>query len=345
MTRSSKKGSDMKDYLKVSAIFVVILLFTPMIIVNIGKSVNKPSLTYAIRQETVGTARNDITFNICSAKTNSKSNVEGFDFICGVVAGEVPAEFDDDALKAQAVAAFSYCCYQKTHEPDGYIDTGLEVAYLPENEAKKLWGTKFEERWSKIARAVSEVYGKALFYDGSVIKSNFCDMSSGTTESSADVFNEDLPYLVEVESSSDKLEKNYETKLTLSLSQFKSAVKKAYPEAKFDGNPSGFLSDIKRSSAGGVITAKLCGKKFTGLEIRSIFGLRSTNFTLEYNNGKFTFDVKGYGHGVGMSQRGAQYMALHGSSWQDILKWYYRGAEIGDYLDINGDNVINIKKS
>lgn len=327
----------MKDLRTAVAIFAVALLLIPLILALSGNDVNNSSYTYSSKDEAVKPDVKDITFEVRDCRSGAQSKVAGFDLICGVVAGEMPSEYDEQALEAQAVAAFSYCCYLREHSTGGaYIRIGMDVAYLPCGSAKKLWGADFERQWNKIEDAVRKVYGKALFYGGRVIEATYCDMSSGITESCKDVYGNTLPYLVEVASPGDKLEKDYLTHVTLTLRQFKAKVCASYPGASFysgsRGGPEKFLANIKRSGAGGVNTATLCGESVTGRNIRGIFGLRSANFTLDYSGGKFTFAVRGYGHGVGMSQCGAEYMARQGVSWQNILKWYYKGAVIGNYI-------------
>lgn len=325
----------MKDFLAATAIFAVILLIVPLIMAKTGKNMNNDNQIYAITAASMTDSEKDVAFNVYDPKTGKKSTVKGFDFICGVVAGEMPADYHEEALKAQAVAAFSYCCYKMENAKspdDAYITIGTDVAYLARESAKEKWGGGFDGRWGRIERAVKAVYGKALFYGGKVIEAHFFDMSSGMTESCKDVFGTDLPYLVEVASPGDKLEEDYETYVTLSLDEFKSKVLAFDKTADFSSEPGRYLTNIKRSNAGGIISADLCGKTVSGRRIREIFGLRSTNFTLSYRDGKFTFDVKGNGHGVGMSQCGAQYMALHGKTWRQILEWYYKGAVIGDYF-------------
>jgi stage II sporulation protein D len=337
----------MKDFVIAVAIFALILLFTPLLLASTGKSVNKTESTYAIGEKTVSSVTNetatDKTFEIRDLKSGKKSTVNGFDFICGIVAGEIPSDYDEQAMKAQAVAAFSFCTYLNEHGEE--ITTGEDVAYLPRDSAEKQWGKNFEKAWGKIESAVKDIYGKALFYNGELVEANYYSISSGTTESSKDVFGNEIPYLVEVSSPGDKLEKDYETHVALTLAQFKAKVKAFNPKAAFDKNPQKYIADIKRSNAGGIITATLCGKSVSGQDIRTLFELRSANFTLSYSNGKFTFDVKGYGHGVGMSQCGAQYMAEHGKSWQEILEWYYKGAVVGDYKGLDSVILLKIKKS
>lgn len=315
----------MKDYIIAAAIFVLVILILPLVLANSGKRVNKSEPVYA----SLATTQGDVDFTVTEAPKGLKSTVEGFDFVCGVVAGEMPSDYDPEALKAQAVAAFSYCCYLSQHGRT--IEPGEDVAYLPRSEAQKEWGKDFSARYGKIEGAVRDVYGKALFYGGVVVEANFFSISSGVTESSRDVFGEDLPYLVEVKSPGDQLAKGYETHVAISVPQFEKKVREAYSGALF-GDPESFVTHIKRSGAGGVLTADLCGRTVPGTEIRELFSLRSTNFTVSAGGGKIDFDVKGYGHDVGMSQCGAQYMALEGKSWRQILAWYYPGTAVGDYL-------------
>ncbi|HEX2938656.1 MAG TPA: stage II sporulation protein D [Ruminiclostridium sp.] len=326
----------MKDFIIPIAIFALLMLFVPMFLVGKAQNVNNSLNTYATAIETINQNGRDLVFQIRDGKTGKNETVAGFDFICGVVAAEMPVSYNSEALKAQAVAAFTYCCYQK-EQGGALITTGLSVAYLSRDEAKAKWGSAFNDLWGKIELAVSDVYGKALFYNGKVIEATFYDMSSGITESCKDVFGQDQPYLVEVSSPGDTLQKDFISHAEFSLDDFKAKVKAFNPKPDFNGEPSSYLKVVSRSGAGGVMSADLCGKTVTGRDIRTLFGLRSTNFNLSYNNGKFIFEVKGYGHGVGMSQRGAEYMAEQGKSWEEILLWYYKGTEI---KDISGVSIV-----
>lgn len=342
----------MKDFIAAVAVFMVLLLIIPTIVVGAAFDVNKQSTLNAsstgVRQAGKSAALpDDVVFKIRDAKTGAQQNVGGYELICGIVAGEMPSEYDSEALKAQAVSAFSYCMYIRENTKDGVCVTGKDVAYLPENSAKKLWGGDFEKQWAKIDAAVRAVYGKALFYDGRIIEANYFDMSSGCTENNNDVFGNFEPYLVEVKSPGDCLEKGFKTQVKFSLKEFESRVKAFDSKTVFGKDPSHFIEIKKRSGAGGILEAALCGKKVTGRQIRSLFDLRSANFTFAYNGGKdpsFTFVVLGYGHGVGMSQCGAQYMAKQGKNWRDIVTYYYKGAQIGDYLVSGGLKLADIKK-
>ncbi|CDZ23670.1 putative membrane protein [[Clostridium] cellulosi] len=320
----------MKDFIIPVAIFLLLMLLIPMISLINAKKVNNHVNTYASASQTISIKSDNFTFKIKDGKTGNYETVKGFDFICGVVAGEMPASYNVEALKAQAVAALTYCLYQNEN---GTIVTGLSIAYLTPEEQKKRWSSNYENNKKKIEHAVSEVYGKVLTYDGKIIDAVFFNMSSGITENCKDVFGKELPYLVEVSSPGDTLQEDFISHTALTLDEFKAKVKGFDKDADFSGNPADYLKIEKRSGAGGVISARLCGKEVSGRDIRSIFGLRSANFTLSYKDGTFDFEVKGNGHGVGMSQRGAQYMAQQGKNWREILKWYYKGAEISDYSE------------
>lgn len=318
----------MKDYIIFIAIFILLLVLLPFIITVSGKSMNNQNASYAAVVQTYKYTNDDIMFKIKNSQTGKEENIRGYDFICGVVSGEMPAEFDKEALKAQAVAAFSYCCCRK----DDLINTGVSVAYISNDEAKKLWGKSYEPYMTKIKAAVSEVYGNAMFYNGEIVDAYYFSTSSGNTESGKDVFNNDKPYLVSVSCPEDKTEKDYKSSASVSLSKFKSTVSNFNSKANFSGSPKNYIKNISRSKSGGIISAELCGIKVTGLELRELFSLRSANIQVKYENNKFTFDVLGYGHGVGMSQTEAQHMAKNGKTWQEILKYFYKGVEIKNYF-------------
>lgn len=281
-------------------------------------------------------------FRVLDVSTGKIEQIGAYDYICGVVAAEEPAEYHPEALKAQAVAAFTYALYHREynlshpgafteyHGADVSTDPATCKAYISEADAKREWGDDFAQEWPRIAAAVSAVQNKVILYNGKPIEAFFFDMSSGTTESSKDVWGEDLPYLQEVPSPGDTLAHGFETKVTMKTAEFRKKVAADYPDAKFTADPSKWVTTIRRSAAGGIITASVCGETFSGEKVRTLFGLRSANVRITYKNGEFLFDVKGYGHGVGMSQVGSEYMAAHGKNYEEILQWYYHGVKIAD---------------
>ena len=256
------------------------------------------------------------------------------EFIYTTVALEMPASFEMEALKAQAVAAYTYFSrarneFRKNNpagEAEITINSQKSKYYVPLEKLKEKWGKNFEERHNKIKTAVDSVFGEILEDDGSPILAVYHAMSSGETEKSKDVFGGDLKYLTNVESPGDKEAEGYETFAEFTLEEFKEIIKKTWPDACFEEEPSCWVKDIERTHAGMVKSLTVCKHRTSGREMRAIFSLRSADFDLNFKEGKFIFKVRGYGHGVGMSQYGAQFMAKQGADYKQILAWYYPGA-------------------
>ena len=253
-----------------------------------------------------------------------------------VVSAEMPADFELEALKAQAVAARSYLesrrnAYKVSGTPKEH--KGAEIctdsthckAWISEAKRKELWGADADKNWEKISRAVTETDGQTITYNGEVISAVFHSTSSGKTEASKDVWGGDKPYLVSVESPGDKESPKYKSNKEITLSEFKKIAEANIPDVDFS---KGIIDGIKRSDAGGITEVKIGGVRIHGTKLRSIYGLRSTNATIQINGDKVVFDVTGYGHGVGMSQYGANYMAKNGKDYREILTTYYQGTEI-----------------
>jgi stage II sporulation protein D len=204
-------------------------------------------------------------------------------------------------------------------------------AYISKQQAQSKWGSSFDSDWSKIYSAVTAVEGKIITYGGKPIDAEFFSLSTGMTESCANVWGNSLPYLVPVSSEWDKTAPDYNSSVKIKQSDLKAKVLAKYKDAKFDKSAAKWLTIKKRSASGNVLSAVLCGKTLTGDDIRSLFGLRSADFEVSFTNGVFVFSVKGYGHDVGMSQEGAEYLATQGKKWDEIVKYYFTGVSISDY--------------
>ena len=260
------------------------------------------------------------------------------EYLQGVLRGEMGAAFHMEALKAQTVAERTYLYYQmeagaKAVHPlaDVCADPGCCTAYLSEAAAREKWGAVFEEHDARIREAVAATDAQVMYYDGAPIMAVFHSSSAGHTATSGEVWTADLPYLVSVESpeSADTVP-NYYSVISVSAEEFRAKITAAYPEAKLEGGVENWISEVIRSKTGRVESANVGGITLTGQELRRLFSLRSTSFTVETGE-SVTFRVTGYGHGVGMSQYGANTLANEGKSWQEILCWYYTGITIGDY--------------
>lgn len=264
------------------------------------------------------------------------------EYLCGVVAGEMQANYEREALKAQAVAACTYTMYRYEYlNKNKTIDNGHPGAYVCDNyahcksyisreQAKERWGKEwFEKYYPNIEAAVNQVYGQVITYDNKVINAVFHAISSGTTEPAKNVWGSEIPYLLSVDSSVDTTANGYETSSTFSTTEVKKKL--AEISVEVNGDAANWFSSPTLDSAGSVATVTVGGKSISGTQMRSLFGLRSTAFSISANSQSVTFTVRGYGHQVGMSQNGANEMAKQGKSYTEILQHYYSGVEIQGY--------------
>ena len=254
------------------------------------------------------------------------------EWLPGVVAGEMPASFEPEALKAQAVAARTYIIHlmggAKAAHPEAAVcdDPGCCKAHLTEAEMRGRWGGSFEANYNKILDAVRSTDGEYLAYEGEAIEAVFHSSSAGMTEDSAELWSA-RPYLVSVSSpESGEDVPDYVTAVELTGAEFAEKILSARPGAELEGNEAFWLGEISRDASGRVESAVIGGESFTGQELRELFSLRSTAFSLSWTGGAFLFTVTGYGHGVGMSQYGANVMAQSGANYEEILTHYYQGA-------------------
>jgi stage II sporulation protein D len=249
----------------------------------------------------------------------------------------MPASFEPQALAAQAVAERTYIRHQmagerKAAHPDADIctDPNCCSAWVSEEDARRRWGDAAEENENRIRAAVTDTDGQVLLYDGAPILAVFHSSSAGVTARSADVWSADVPYLASVASpeGADTVP-NYYSVNTFPEAEFRAILLAAHPEASLDGPAEGWIGPVRRNSSDRVEEMTLGGVSLSGTEVRRLFSLRSASFTVEAADGAVTFHVTGYGHGVGMSQYGANEMARQGKTWQEILQWYYTGVTIG----------------
>ncbi len=264
------------------------------------------------------------------------------EYLLGVVASEMPALFPEEALKAQAVAARTYALNrasltpaQSHHGAMVCTDPSHCKAYKPFATAAANWGISREQYSAKITSAVADTDGQILLYDGKPISAVFHSASAGKTENASDVWGGNVPYLQSVDSFGEQDSPAYYGTVEIPTDEFKSSFLKKWPSAKLDSSPDTWFKNSTRSGAGGVINVYVGGVKVTGNQIRSLCGLRSTNFTVKHENGKLIFNTLGYGHCVGMSQYGARAMAKQGKNYREILTWYYKGVTFGQLQSTN----------
>ena len=244
----------------------------------------------------------------------------------------MPASFPEEALKAQAVAARSYALYQigsgKHGEAELCSDPGCCQAWRSEDELRESWGEDFGERLARIRAAVEATAGETLLYAGEPVLAVFHSSSPGSTEESAQIWNA-LPYLVSVSSPETAQDvPGFVSELRCAPLDFRDVILSAYPQADFSGPEETWIGPSEQDAGGRVAYQELGGVAIPGKELRALFSLRSTAFSLTYEEGLFLFTVTGFGHGVGMSQYGAMVMARDGADYREILSHYYPGTEL-----------------
>ena len=256
------------------------------------------------------------------------------DYLWGVVAAEMPASFEKEALKAQACAARTYTVIKQNtaseKHPGADIcgDSTCCQAYVERDAAEARWGLNAGEYSQKIEEAVSGTDGLGILYQGQPIQALFFSSAAGKTVDAVEVWGNSVDYLKSVDSPEGDEVPNYNSQVQLTAQEVKQATLAAYPGADLSGDPSVWFGEAKRSEGGTVSSVLLGGVTLTGGQVRSLFSLRSATFTVTWDGEHFTFDVTGYGHGVGMSQYGANAMAREGETFEDILTWYYTGTQV-----------------
>lgn len=278
----------------------------------------------------------DVTLTIQDGDTTEQMTLERY--LTGVVRGEMPASFEMEALRAQAAAERSYVYYQlaagrKDAHPDADFCTDHTCcsAYLSETAAREKWGGDFAPWNTRVEQAVSDTDGQVVLYNGRPILAVFHSSSAGRTAAAGDVWSGDLPYLVSVDSpEGEETVPNYYSTVTFTAAEAKEKLLAAHPELKLSGTPDRWFGAAAENGSGRVETVSVGGTDIEGTELRRIFGLRSACFSVAADSESVTFRVTGYGHGVGMSQYGANQLAREGKTWQEILEWYYTGATVGN---------------
>ncbi len=269
-------------------------------------------------------------FRVKFKETGKTETLDAKEYLLGVLAAEMPAEYNSEALKAGAVAAYTYAVRKRAlntaADYDVTDDPALDQSYITKNKRAEKWGSKAEEYEKKLAEIIAAVEGEVVLYQGEPILAAYHSVSSGNTESAKNVWGTDYPYLQSVPSVGDLLAPDFLSEETFSKTEFDKIITSLNCKTLEKG--ADYIGTTSKSDAGTVLSIEICGTKLTGSDIREAFGLRSAAFDLVYREEKFTFTVTGYGHLVGMSQYGAHYLAEQGSGYKDILLTYYKGCSV-----------------
>lgn len=321
----------MKTYLILCLVLAVAMLLCP--VAALGG--NSPDETREVFQ-TVDSGDSEEFISVMSPSTGDIEKVKLREYVIGSVAAEMNATSHTQALRAQAVASYTYAKREKEKNrktissyfsrADISNDPSTHQGYINEKQRKEKWGEKFEEYEAKIEAAVDEVYGIYVAYDGETALTVYHAISGGKTQSAKNMWGSEYPYLSSVVSDGDKLSPDYISKQSFTVSEFENLVSEC--GVKVSGDVSEWVEEVTKNDDGYTSFVRICDMDIEAEKIRNAFSLRSMSFDVEYDGENFVFTCKGYGHGVGMSQYGADYMARQGFSWQEILLHYYAGAEI-----------------
>lgn len=327
--------------LGLSLVVIIIPIISSLLLYNISDDEtikNKiPNVLKKVTYEKID--KNAPVIDIYNADENKtiKMNIE--EYLYGVLSSEMPSTFNEEALKAQAIAARTYVIYKienniKSGHKNAVVCTNSYhcQAYTSYENLKKTKGEDWiKSDYSKIKKVVDSTKGQILTYDGKVILPLYFSTSSGKTENSVDVFSTQYPYLVSVDSPYEENSPKYLTTYSVEKSKFIKYIKNTYPKLNISLDKLDDEIEIESRTEGGCVkTIKVGNIKMSGISMRKIFNLNSANFTINCNNNEVKFTVKGYGHGVGMSQWGAEGMAQKGYKYYDILFHYFKGSDIKD---------------
>ncbi|MEG1720670.1 MAG: stage II sporulation protein D [Pseudoflavonifractor sp.] len=326
----------MKQVVATALALLLLLFLMPMVFLR-GQAPAKPTPTQTLPPSQTpaptGSADQNTRLKI-ALPDGSVAEQTMEEYLWHVVAAEMPASFQPEALKAQAIAARTYARRKMAgtaqQHPAANLCTDITCcqAYLEPAAAAAAWGEHAQDYTDKIKAAVAETDGLVAQYGGTPIQAVFFSSTAGQTVPAAEVWGNAVPYLVGVPSPEGEEVPGYHSDRTMTADGFRSIILAAVPEAKLEGDPSGWLQ-VPQNGEGRVEQVQVGGVKLPGTELRSILGLRSTRFTLETTADSLTFHVLGYGHGVGMSQYGAHAMAEAGKTAEEIIKHYYTGVELG----------------
>ena len=298
-------------------LLTVIVILVPFLVITILVKNNTLLFSYDTNKQDMVRIKRETTGQI--------DTVPFEEYVKGVLAGEVPTSFHIEALKAQAVAARSYAMKKiedNTATDYDVVDTVSNQVYMDDAQLKEKWKDQYDEKMKIIESAVNETKDEYLEYDGKVAQAFFFSTSAGKTENSEEVFQSALPYLRSVDSSWDQeVSPVFQQDYQFSVHDFYQKLGLPYKETVQ-------FQVTKQTSTGRVKEVNIDGTVLKASDISSKLGLRSTFFTFEQIGSNIHMTTKGYGHGVGMSQYGAQAMALKGSTYDQILKHYYQGVQI-----------------
>lgn len=324
-------------------IMVILIIVLPILILNYSGPVEDEKNKDI--KEKVNEIKIDDNIQVYFHEDDIVQTIDFQEYLKGVVAAEMPALFEEEALKAQAIAARTYTLYkiQNSNEEQKKYHKGADIctnyahcqAWKSNDYLKNLWGYfGYFKYFEKISKAVDQTKGYVIVYQGELINPLFHSTSGGKTENSEEVFSTMLPYLRSVESTGEEESPKFQDKVVISFDEFKDKLNQVAKGITLEKESIKGIEVRERSQGGRVKKILIGNKEFTGTELRNLFALNSTNFDIKFVDEKVLISTTGYGHGVGMSQFGANYIAKNGKNYEYILKHYYSGSDIVLFKDI-----------
>ncbi len=315
-------------------IFIIILIFAmPIVFTNQFKT--KEAVSTDIVEEKFDYGKYS-TIKLLHTDTGVVEELDLDTYLYGVVSSEMPASFDLEALKAQAVVARTYTIYQikngGKHENANVCDSSLccQAWISKENRLSRWEENSREEYWNKIVKAVNETKGKLALYNGEPINALFHSNSGGSTELSINVWGGDFPYFKTVESSGEENYSSYSSEVQVSKDVLIQKMLEKYSGFEINFEDPECIKILEYTDSGRVKKILVGNTELSGVEARSMFGLKSAKFNFEISDSTINFNVVGYGHGVGLSQCGSDTLAKNGRNYEEIIKYYYKDVEISE---------------
>lgn len=331
----------MKKYLAYTLIFLLICFAIPIIFTSPFEQTSSSTIQNnqqsGIAEQTYDYKQYN-TVKVLHTSTNKVEELPLDEYLYGVVSSEMPASFENEALKAQAVVARTYTLYKiingqaKHGDADICDNSACCQAWISKEDRMAKWDSdKRDEYWNKIVSCVNETKGKMITYEGKPINAFFHSNSGGTTDAPINVWGgSGYPYLQSVQTSGEDAYSQYSSNATISKKEFEATIKEVHSDFEIDFSKEDCI-EIKEYTEGNRVKVIQVGNlSLSGVEMRTLFGLRSANFTVTIQDDDIIFEVIGYGHGVGMSQTGADSLAKQGKNYEEIIHHFYTGVEIVD---------------
>ena len=338
----------MKKVLLYMGIIIVLCFILPVIftkkfnVIETMASYNENEIQEENKIEEIEIADYDYskytTVKLLHANTNEIEEINLDEYLVNVVSAEMPVDFDIEALKAQAVVARTYTIYKiinndsKHDDADICDSSGCCQAWISKEDRFKRWDESLaQENWNKISTAVNDTVGKIITCEGAPINAFFHSNSGGSTDTATAVWGgTNYPYLQAVQTSGEDAYDQYNSEVSVNKEEFISKIKKYHSDFKIDFNKEDQIQILEYTEGNRIKNVKIGNLNLSGVEVRTIFGLRSANFQINIEGDNVKFKVTGYGHGVGVSQTGADSLAKQGKNYEEIIKHYYTGVEIID---------------